>query len=147
MSAQRLSALAVRLSAVTFILISAATSSVRAQTTLLNDSWTDGDRTNANLPTDSPTWLGLSSGNTSSVSPGALDFALSGNSIRAWEFFTSDHSAPDGNQPHNSVLHLNIGETLTTTLTFTLSGTTSALLLTGASHPLSALHHSGYLFR
>ena len=41
---------------------------------LLNDSFTDGDRTNVNLPTDSPMYVGVSSsdGGSLTVSPGKL---------------------------------------------------------------------------
>src|SRR5574337_709254 len=63
---------------------------------LLNDTWADADRTNTNLPTDSPTWIGQSSGNGSnSVSAGSLNFTLPTNSLKVWEYFTSDNSAPD----------------------------------------------------
>ncbi len=95
-----------------------------ADKTLLNDSWTDGNRTSTNLPTDSPTWIGQSSGNgSSSATPGALNFVLPTNSLKAWEYFTSNNSAPDGNQPHSAVTHLNVGDTLMASMTFTLTGT------------------------
>jgi hypothetical protein len=97
-----------------------------AEKILLNDTWADADRTNTNLPTDSPTWIGQSAGNGSnSVTAGSLNFVVPTNSMKVWEYFTSDQSAPDGNQPHNSVTHLNVGDTLTATVTFTLTGTTS----------------------
>lgn len=95
---------------------------------LLNDTWADGDRTNTNLPTDSPTWIGQSSGNGSnSVSPGSLNFTLPTNSLKVWEYFTSDNSAPDVNQPHNSVTQLGVGSQLTASTSFTLpQGATAA---------------------
>jgi hypothetical protein len=94
---------------------------------LLNDTWADGDRTNTNLPTDSATWIGQSSGNGSnSVTPGALNFVVPTNSLKVWDYFTSDQTAPNGSAPHNSVTHLSVGDTLTATMTFTLTGTTAA---------------------
>jgi hypothetical protein len=95
---------------------------------LLNDTWADADRTNTNLPTDSPTWIGQSSGNGSnSVSAGSLDFVLPTNSLKVWEYFTSDHSAPDANQPHNSVTQLSVGKSLVASASFTLpQGATAA---------------------
>src|SRR5690349_7404725 len=63
---------------------------------LLNDTWADGNRNSTSLPTDSPTWIGQSTGNGSnSVSPGSLNFLLPTNSLKVWEYFTSDNSAPD----------------------------------------------------
>lgn len=93
---------------------------------LLNDTWADGDRTNTNLPTDSPTWIGQSTGNGSnSVSPGSLNFTLPTNSLKVWEYFTSDNSAPDTNQPHNSVTQLAVNERMTATIKFVPSGLTN----------------------
>jgi hypothetical protein len=58
-------------------------------TVLLNDSFTDGDRTNTSLPTDSPVYIGQSTGNGSnSVSPGHLNFSLPTNSLKFWTYFT-----------------------------------------------------------
>jgi hypothetical protein len=95
---------------------------------LLNDTWADADRTNTNLPTDSPTWIGQSSGNGSnSVSAGSLNFTLPTNSLKVWEYFTSDNSAPDANQPHNSVTQIGVGSRLTASTSFTLpQGATAA---------------------
>jgi hypothetical protein len=103
-------------------------SSVSLGALLLNDTWADGDRTSTNLPTDSPTWIGQSSGNGSnSVSPGSLNFTLPSNSLKVWEYFTSDNSAPDTNQPHNSVTQLGAGSQLTASTSFTLpQGATAA---------------------
>jgi hypothetical protein len=99
-----------------------ATSSVHAATVLLNDSWTDGSRAETNLPTESATWVGVSTsdGGSLSVAPGALKNVMGTGSRKNWEYFTSDVTAPDANQPHNSVLQLNVGDTLTTSLTFTM---------------------------
>jgi hypothetical protein len=94
---------------------------------LLDDKWTDGNRTSTSLPTDSPTWIGQSSGNGSnSVSPGSLDFVLPTNSLKVWEYFTSDNSAPDTNQPHNAVTQLGVGDQLLAWTTFTPTGVTAA---------------------
>jgi len=99
---------------------------------LLDDTWADGNRTSTNLPSDSPTWIGQSAANGSnSVSPGSLDFVLPTNSLKVWEYFTSDNSAPDGNQPHNSVTQLSVGDTLTASVTFELPA--GALSPAGAS--------------
>ncbi len=95
-------------------------------TTLLNDTWADGTRNNNNLPTDSAVWIGQSAGNGSnSVSNGHLTFTLPTNSLKFWTYFTFDLSAPDGNQPHNSVTQLTVGSTLTASATFSLTGVTS----------------------
>ena len=108
--------------------MSAALCSASCGAILLDDTWADADRTNTNLPTDSPTYIGQSSDNGSnSVSAGSLDFALPTNSLKVWEYFTSDNSAPDGNQPHNAVTQLNVGDMLTASVSFELpEGATSA---------------------
>src|SRR6476661_6684551 len=61
-------------------------------TLLLNDTWADADRTNTSLPNDSATWIGQSAGNgTTTVTAGALNFSPPpSNSLKAWEYFTSD---------------------------------------------------------
>jgi hypothetical protein len=88
---------------------------------LLNDTWADADRASVNLPTDSPTWIGQSATNGSnSVSAGSLNFTLPNNSLKVWEYFTRNGSAPDTNQPHNSVTQLVPGTSLTTSLSFKL---------------------------
>jgi len=95
--------------------------SVANATVLLNDTWADGNRTSTGLPTDSPTLIGQSSGNGSnSVSPGSLNFIVPTNSLKIWEYFTSDNSAPDGNQPHNAVTQLGVGDVLTASVKFKL---------------------------
>jgi hypothetical protein len=96
---------------------------------LLNDSWTDVDRTNTALPNNSATYVGVSTsdGGSLTVIPGALQNVMGTSSRKNWTYFTSDLSNPDGNQPHNAVTHLNAGDTLKTSLTFTLpNGATSA---------------------
>src|SRR5262249_38444318 len=90
-------------------------------------TFADGNRSNTSLPTDSAVLIGQSAGNGSnSVSPGALSFVLPTNSLKVWTYFTSDLSAPDGNQPHNSVTMLNVGDTLPASMSFRPSGVTSA---------------------
>ena len=96
---------------------------------LLNDSWTDGDRTNTALPNDSATYVGVSTsdGGALNVVPGALQNVMGTSSRKNWTYFTSNLSVPDGNLPHNAVTHLNVGDTLKASLTFTLpNGATSA---------------------
>jgi hypothetical protein len=99
-------------------------SSAASGALLLNDTWADADRTNTSLPNDSATWIGQSAGNgTTTVTAGALNFAPPPtNSLKAWEYFTSDNSAPDGNQPHNSVTQLSVGEQMITSVSFRLQG-------------------------
>jgi hypothetical protein len=97
--------------------------------TLLNDSWTDGDRTNTALPNDSATYVGASTSDGGSVTvvPGALQNLMGTSSRKNWTYFTSDLANPDGNQPHNAVTHLSTGDKLVASLTFTLpNGATSA---------------------
>src|SRR5581483_5667709 len=75
-------------------------------TVLLNDTWADGTRTNTNLPTDSADYAGLTAGPpaaTLTAAPGKLAAVPGTSSYKLWTYFTSDLSAPDGNQPHNSV--------------------------------------------
>jgi len=96
---------------------------------LVNDSWTDGDRTNTALPTDSATFVGASTSDGGSVTvvPGALKNLMGTSSRKNWTYFTSDLSNPDGNLPHNAVTHLNAGDSLTASLSFTLpNGATAA---------------------
>src|SRR5262245_16543208 len=96
---------------------------------LLNDSWTDGDRSNTALPNDSATYVGVSTsdGGSLAVVPGALKNVMGTSSRKNWTYFTSDFSVPDGNLTHNAVTHLNVGDTLTASLTLTLpNGATSA---------------------
>jgi hypothetical protein len=94
---------------------------------LLNDTWADADRTNTNLPNDSATWIGQTSGNgTTTVTAGALNFSPPpSNSLKVWEYFTSDNSAPDANQPHNSVTQLPVGKQLLMSASFQLQGVTA----------------------
>jgi hypothetical protein len=88
---------------------------------LLNDTWADADRTNTNLPSDSPTYIGQSADNGSnSVTAGSLNFNLPTNSLKIWTYFTSDNTPPDGNQPHNAVTSLAVGDMLTAEASFRL---------------------------
>ena len=89
---------------------------------LLNDSFADGDRTNANLPTDSPDYVGISSGSggTLTASAGKLTMVQGTSSQKLWTYFTSDNSTPNGSQPHNSVTQLQPGSVLTASMTFTM---------------------------
>ena len=89
---------------------------------LLNDTWADGERASINLPTNSPVWIGQSAGNGSnSVSAGSLNFNLPTNSLKVWTYFTSNNSAPDGNQPHNAVTSLAVGDMLTAEASFQIA--------------------------
>jgi hypothetical protein len=95
---------------------------------LLNDTFADGDRSNTNLPTDSPVWIGMPSGvgGSFAVTPGHLNFTLPTTSLKFWTYFTSDNSAPDANQPHNAVTTLGANDTLTASTTFSISGVGSS---------------------
>src|SRR5205085_9140838 len=57
------------------------------------------------------------------VTPGKLANGVGTSSRKNWTYFTSDLSAPDGNQPHNSVTQLGVGDTLKASLTFTMPNT------------------------
>jgi hypothetical protein len=91
---------------------------------LLDDSWTDGSRAESNLPTESAVWAGVSATSSppSSVvtTTGKLTLNQGSSSSKIWTYFTSDGSAPDGNQPHNAVQSLGVGDKLTVSLTFTI---------------------------
>src|SRR5688572_9543044 len=88
---------------------------------LLNDTWADGERASVNLPTNSPVWIGQTADNGSnSVSAGSLNFNVPTNSLKVWTYFTSDNSAPDGNQQHNAVTNLAVGDMLTAETSFRL---------------------------
>src|SRR5206468_3234616 len=118
---RRASAIVWLIPIIAFLIASSSHASV-----LLNDSFADGNRSNTSLPTDSAVWIGQSAGNGSnSVAPGAISFVLPTNSLKVWTYFTSDLSAPDGNQPHNSVTMLGVGDTLTTSMSFRPSGVTA----------------------
>jgi hypothetical protein len=108
---------------------------------LLNDTWADADRTNANLPSDSPTFIGQSADNGSnSVSAGSLNFNLPTNSLKIWTYFTSNHSAPDGNQPHNAVTSLAVGDMLTAEASFRLPTGASTTAGTGKNFRFGIFH-------
>jgi hypothetical protein len=108
---------------------------------LLNDTWADADRTNANLPTDSPVFIGQSAGNGSnSVSAGSLDFNLPTNSLKVWTHFTSNNSVPDGNQPHNAVTNLQVGDMLTAEVSFRLPTGASTTAGTGKNFRFGIFH-------
>jgi hypothetical protein len=98
-----------------------AASSARA-TILLNDSLADGTRTSANLPSESPIYVGISNGNggSATTSVGKLAFVEGTGSQRLWTYFTSDNSVPNGSQPHNAVTTLTTGQVLTVAITFTI---------------------------
>ncbi len=108
---------------------------------LLNDTWADGERASINLPTNSPIWIGQSAGNGSnSVSAGSLNFNLPTNSLKVWTYFTSNNSAPDGNQPHNAVTSLAVGDMLTAEASFRLPTGASTTAGTGKNFRLGVYH-------
>ncbi|WP_428938651.1 PEP-CTERM sorting domain-containing protein [Fontivita pretiosa] len=89
---------------------------------LLNDSFTDGSRLETNLPNESAVYVGVSGsdGGSFSVVPGALQNIMGTSSRKNWTYFTADLSVPDGNQPHNAVTQLNVGEILNASMSFRL---------------------------
>jgi hypothetical protein len=108
---------------------------------LLNDTWADADRTNTNLPSDSPTYIGQSVDNGSnSVTAGSLNFNLPTNSLKIWTHFTSDNTPPDGNQPHNAVTSLAVGDMLTAEATFRLPTGASTTAGTGKNFRFGIFH-------
>jgi hypothetical protein len=108
---------------------------------LLNDTWADADRTNVNLPGDSPTYIGQSADNGSnSVSAGSLNFNLPTNSLKIWTYFTSNNSAPDGNQPPNNVTSLAVGDMLTAEASFRLPSGASTTAGVGKNFRFGIYH-------
>jgi polygalacturonase len=86
---------------------------VRVPVVLLDDTWSTGVRTSQNLPASSAWWGSCSDCLTSS--PGNMTFAVVTNSsVMAITYFT-----PDSNSPP---VTLNVGDTLTATLTFLFNG-------------------------
>jgi hypothetical protein len=108
---------------------------------LLNDTWADGERASTNLPTNSPVWIGQTADNGSnSVSAGSLNFNVPTNSLKVWTYFTSDNSAPDGNQPHNAVTSLAVGDMLTAETSFRLPTGASTTAGTGKNYRFGIFH-------
>src|SRR5438045_3973145 len=71
--------------------------SIAGAAVLLNDTWADGNRSSTSLPTDSPTWVGVSTsdgGAGVTVTPGKLANGIGTTSRKNWTYFTSDLSAP-----------------------------------------------------
>jgi hypothetical protein len=97
-----------------------AASSHAATVTLLDDKLADGTVANNNLPSSSEQWFGGSTGSAYNVTTGKGSLVYSGatNSTKLWTYFTRNQAAPDGSQPHNSVTHLNSGDTITQSLSF-----------------------------
>lgn len=116
-----------------FALVCAASASIAfgklsSGALILNDLWADGSRAETNLPSESAVWAGVSAsdGGSLSVAPGALKNVMGTTSRKNWTYFTSDLSAPNGSQPHNSVTSLGVGDKLTASITFSLpNGATS----------------------
>jgi hypothetical protein len=58
---------------------------------------------------------------------GALQNVMGTGSRKIWTYFTSDNSAPDGNQPHNAVTQIAPGDGIRASISFMLpNGATSA---------------------
>ena len=91
---------------------------------LLDDSWADGSRAESNLPTESAVHAGISSTSTppSSIATttGKISLTQGSSSSKIWTYYTSNASAPNGLQPHNSVTSLGVGDKLTASISFTI---------------------------
>ena len=92
------------------ILMFATVAPIRA-TLLLDDMFADGTRTNQSLPTDAA-WFASKGGSLTAV-PGAMTMAMGTSAILGVSYFTSDAASPAS---------LGVGDTLVTTITFTLNG-------------------------
>jgi hypothetical protein len=57
-----------------------------------------------------------------------------------WTYFTSNNSAPDGNQPHNAVTSLGVGDTLAVETSFRLPTGASTTSGTGRNYRLGVYH-------
>ena len=126
---------------ITAALIASTICSTSYAVVLLNDTWADGERASTNLPTNSPVWIGQSADNGSnSVSAGSLNFNVPTNSLKVWTYFTSNNSAPDGNQPHNAVTSLAVGEMLTAETSFRLPTGASTTAGTGKNYRFGIFH-------
>ena len=84
-------------------------------TTLLDDTFADGTRTNQNLPTDAA-WYVSSSGSWTTMS-GALSVAMSSSAVLGVSYFGANASSP---------VALSVGDILTVTLKFTFNGVAAA---------------------
>jgi hypothetical protein len=122
-------------------LVVCAINSTSFAAVLLNDTWADAERASTNLPSNSPVWIGQSADNGSnSVSAGSLNFNVPTNSLKVWTYFTSNNSAPDGNQPHNAVTSLAVGDMLTAETSFRLPTGASTTAGTGKNYRFGLFH-------
>jgi hypothetical protein len=81
------------------------------------------------LLNESAVHVGVSSsdGGSLTTTTGAIQNTMGTGSRKVWTYFTSNHAAPDGNQPHNAVTQVGVGDSLTASINFVLpNGATSA---------------------
>lgn len=92
---------------------SAVTVPVFAGMVLLNDSFTDGDRTDTNLPNESAVWVSHPSGVT--MAPGSMkyDQTATGGSQKMWTYFTANGSP---------LTLMNIGDRLVVSISYKPEG-------------------------
>ena len=83
-------------------------------TVLLDDTWADGTRNNENLPTDAA-WY-FSSASSIATSTGAMSITMGSSAILGVSYFTANSGSP---------VTMNVGDTLTATITFTFNGVTT----------------------
>jgi pectate lyase len=93
-------------SALACLCLLTAISRIQANT-LLDDTWTDGNRISQNLPTDSA-WF-TSTGSALTATTGSMSLAMGSSAIMALTYFTSNTASP---------VQLTLGDTLTVTLKF-----------------------------
>jgi hypothetical protein len=78
---------------------------------LLDDTWSDGTRTDQNLPMESAWYVSTASQLTAGTN--ALTLAVGSGSVMAVTYFTGNSASP---------AHLDLGDTLTVTFAVTFSG-------------------------
>ncbi len=78
---------------------------------LLDDTWSDGTRTDQNLP-DESAWF-ASSGSALTASPGAMTLAMGSSAVLGVAYFGTNSSSP---------IRLEVGDTLTASITLTFNG-------------------------
>ncbi|MDP0501826.1 MAG: hypothetical protein Q7P63_17160 [Verrucomicrobiota bacterium JB022] len=88
-----------------------AAGTLHSQTVLLDDSFADGNRFEANFPDEAAVWTGSPEGLV--VNTGSLDFTFGGSTTRIWTYFTGT--------PYT----LNVGEKLTVSVTLVPTGLSS----------------------
>ncbi|MBC8096038.1 MAG: immunoglobulin domain-containing protein, partial [Akkermansiaceae bacterium] len=87
---------------------------------LLDDSWSDGTRTDQNLPAESA-WF-ASTGAALTASPGAMTLAMGGSAILGVTYFASNSTSP---------IRLAVGDTFSASITLIFNGVSPVSATTG----------------